>query len=76
MKTLIAGFACFLAAGCASLSHVDCGADAYALGQRDGRLGATPQAELYAQRCRTAVDREKYDAGWQAGRAQRPTPPV
>jgi hypothetical protein len=74
MKTFIAGLGCVLAAGCASLSSADCGADAYALGQRDGRLGATPQAELYAQRCGAAPDRAKYDAGWRAGYDQRPIP--
>ena len=76
MKTFIAGLACLLVAGCAGLSRADCTGDAYALGQRDGRLGATPQAELYARRCGAAVDLEKYNAGWSAGRAQRPNPPV
>jgi hypothetical protein len=74
MKTLIAGFFCLLVAGCASLSSSDCGGDAYALGQRDGRLGATPQSELYAQRCGAAPDRAKYDAGWRAGSSERPIP--
>jgi len=76
MRALIAALGCVLVAGCAGWSSVDCTADAYALGERDGRLGATPQAELYAQRCGAAPDREKYEAGWGAGRAQRPTPPV
>jgi hypothetical protein len=74
MKNVIAGFACLLVAGCASLSSAECGADAYALGQRDGRLGASPQAELYAQRCGIAPDRAQYDAGWRAGYSQRPIP--
>lgn len=76
MKTLIAGLAGLLIAGCAGLSKVDCSADAYQLGERDGRLGATPQAEIYAQRCGASPDLQKYNAGWAAGRAQRPTPPV
>jgi len=74
MKNLIAGFACMLVAGCASFSSADCGTDAYALGQRDGRLGATPQSDLYAQRCGAAPDRAQYDAGWRAGYSQRPIP--
>lgn len=76
MKTSIAAAALLLIAGCAGLSSVDCTTDAYSLGARDGRLGATPQAELYAQRCGTAPDLQKYNEGWAAGRAQRPTPPV
>ena len=76
MKIFMAGLAGLLLAGCAGLASVDCTTDAYSLGARDGRLGATPQAELYAQRCGTAPDLEKYNAGWAAGRAQRPTPPV
>jgi hypothetical protein len=76
MKTSIAVLALLLIGGCASLTSVDCTTDAYSLGARDGRLGATPQADLYAQRCGTAPDWEKYNAGWAAGRAQRPTPPV
>jgi hypothetical protein len=75
MKTLIA-LSCALVAGCAGIANSDCATDAYSLGARDGRLGATPQAELYAQRCRAAVDRERYEAGWAEGRSQRPTPPV
>jgi hypothetical protein len=76
MKTGIAALAFLFTAGCAGISSIDCTADAYALGERDGRLGATPQVEFYAQRCAVAPDRAKYDAGWQAGRAQRPVPPV
>jgi hypothetical protein len=61
------------AAGCAGTS--DCGGDWYAIGQRDGRLGATPQAELYARRC-PAVDSERYGEGWRDGFDQRPRPVV
>jgi hypothetical protein len=60
-------------AGCATSS--DCGGDWYATGQRDGRLGATPQADLYARRC-PAVDAERYGEGWRNGFAQRPRPVV
>ena len=74
MKTLIAGLSCALIAGCASLSGSECSADAYALGQRDGRLGATPQAALYSQRCGAPLDATKYDAGWRAGYSERPIP--
>jgi len=76
MKPLLAALACALIAGCAGIATSDCASDAYSLGTRDGRLGATPQAELYAQRCGASIDREKYEAGWNAGRAQRPSPPV
>ena len=76
MKTLMAGLAFLLVAGCANFSGADCSTDAYSLGARDGRLGATPQAELYARRCGVAPNLEQYNAGGEAGRAQRPTPPV
>ncbi|MGQ0650804.1 MAG: hypothetical protein ACT4P4_00845 [Betaproteobacteria bacterium] len=76
MKTLIACLSCLLAAGCAGILGSDCGANPYALGQRDGSLGATPQADLYAQRCGAPVDRAKYDAGWQDGFSRRPRPVV
>lgn len=56
-----------LLSGCA----VDCGPDWYDIGARDGRLGAY-QAQLYASRCSTPVDTQRYDEGWQAGAAQRP----
>lgn len=58
-------------AGCATSG--DCSGDWYAIGQRDGRLGANPQAELYAQRC-AAVDAGRYRDGWRDGFAQRPIP--
>ena len=60
-------------AGCATTS--DCGGDWYAIGQRDGRLGATPQADLYARSC-PAVDTQRYSDGWSDGFAQRPRPVV
>ena len=74
MKNLICAFACLLVTGCAGLASSDCGADAFALGQRDGRLGASPQSERYAERCGAAVDAEKYREGWRAGYSQRPVP--
>ena len=55
------------------LSAADCG-DWYAIGARDGRLGATPQAQSYATRCGVAVDEKRYSDGWRDGYSQRPVP--
>jgi len=74
MKKILSAAACLLITGCAGLSSSDCSTDAFALGQRDGRLGASPQAERYAERCGVAVDRDKYQEGWRAGYSQRPIP--
>ena len=74
LRNLIYASACLLAAGCASFGGRECGADAYSLGQRDGRLGASHQAPLYEQRCGVPVDRHRYEEGWRAGFGQRPTP--
>ena len=63
-----------LLGGCASLSSADCGSDWYATGRRDGRLGATPQAQLYAARCGVAVDEKRYSDGWREGYSGRPIP--
>ena len=69
MKFLFA-LACFIGlAGCAA----DCGPDWYAIGQRDGVLGAQPQDEIYAQRC-GGVDAARYREGWQDGFSRRPRP--
>ena len=57
--------------GCAA----DCGGDWYAIGARDGRLGARPQADIYASRCGGNVDSARYQEGWQAGDAMRPKTP-
>ena len=57
--------------GCAA----DCGGDWHAIGARDGRLGATPQADIYASRCGGNVDRARYAEGWEAGNAMRPRTP-
>jgi hypothetical protein len=59
-----------LLSGCAS----DCAGDWYATGQRDGRLGATPQADIYASHC-GQVDRARYAEGWESGNAMRPRTP-
>ena len=67
-------FVLVLLGGCASLSSTDCGSDRYATGERDGRLGATPQAQLYATRCGLAVDEKRYSDGWREGFSQRPVP--
>ena len=61
-------------AGCGALTKADCGTDWYATGQRDGRIGAQPQLESYAQRCGAAVDSESYLRGWQDGVRMRPIP--
>jgi len=71
-KQLVAAAACAaILSGCAA-TGADCGPDWYAVGARDGRLGATPQAELYARRCAAAVDSTRYMDGWQAGFYERP----
>lgn len=63
-------------AGCAGLRAADCGPDWHAVGQRDGRLGASPQAEIYARRCGVEVDTANYLRGWQEGFGMRPRPTV
>jgi hypothetical protein len=69
MRQFLAGVACCASlAGCAS----DCGPDWYAIGQRDGRLGASSQADAYAARCSVPVDRARYEEGLQSGLAMRP----
>ena len=61
-----------LLAGCAS---VDCGPDWYAVGERDGVLGASAQEANYAARC-GAVDAVRYREGFQEGFSRRPRPTV
>jgi hypothetical protein len=73
MKLIAAALLCSLAAGCAG-SRADCGPDWRAIGQRDGRLGATPQADIYARRCGVTVDADQYTQGWRDGYSMRPTP--
>ena len=71
------GAACLVAlAGCAGLKAADCGPDWFAIGQRDGVLGAQPQEETYARRCGGAVDAARYREGWQDGFSRRPRPVV
>jgi len=62
---------CAIMTGCAA----DCGSDWYAIGQRDGRLGADSQADNYAGRCGGRVDRARYAEGREAGLAMRPRQP-
>jgi hypothetical protein len=73
MKLLASVIALIALAGCADLGAVDCGPDWYAIGQRDGRIGAQPQDASYAQRC-GAVDAVRYREGWQDGTSARPRP--
>jgi len=75
VKSLIVAF-CLTLTGCAGLAADECrdGADWYQIGQRDGRLGASPQADLYASRCGVQPDAARYTQGWQAGFAARPVP--
>ena len=76
MKLLMSVAFFTLLAGCAALGSVDCGPDWYATGQRDGRLGAQPQEEIYARRCGGGVDAARYRDGWQDGFSRRPRPVV
>jgi hypothetical protein len=68
---LIAALASTVLAGCAT---TDCSRDWYAVGQRDGSLGALPQYEYYSARCAAPVDRTQYMSGWEDGFARRPLP--
>ena len=73
MKVLFATGCLVVLAGCAGLGAADCGPDWYAVGQRDGILGAQPQEEIYAGRCGT-IDAGRYREGWQDGISRRPRP--
>lgn len=68
--SLALGFA-LAAVGCATAG--DCGPDWYAVGERDGRIGTFPQADLYAGRCKVPVDAAAYQSGYRDGYSQRPT---
>ena len=59
-----------LLAGCAS---DDCAADAFQLGQRDGRL-AVQQGPRYVSRCGASFDSARYSEGYQDGFSHRPPP--
>ena len=54
---------------------VDCG-DPYAVGQRDGRLGAQlqSQAAIYSARCSAPIDQARYAEGLSEGLRARPIP--
>ena len=71
MRALI----CLMLGGCASAGS-DCGPDWYAVGQRDGRLGAQmeQQAAIYSARCSAQVDQARYAEGWREGFRARPIP--
>ncbi len=73
LRFVAAAAFCVIAGGCA-VTSADCGPDWYAIGARDGRLGARPQAEFYAARCAGQVDTARYTNGWQAGFDERPIP--
>jgi hypothetical protein len=74
---LLAAVSSLAIAGCASLIEEECRGDWYQIGQRDGRLGASPQLEIYAARCAPVgvqPDAVRYDEGWKAGFGARPVP--
>ncbi|HYN11246.1 MAG TPA: hypothetical protein VET51_01220 [Burkholderiales bacterium] len=71
MRLIPVVLACSALAGCAS---ADCTSDWQGLGQRDGRLGAQPQAEAYAARCGGQADVARYMEGYRAGFRERPVP--
>jgi hypothetical protein len=73
MGRLFAAAGLVALAGCAGVGAADCGPDWYAVGQRDGILGAQPQEEIYAARC-SSVDAARYREGWQDGISRRPRP--
>jgi hypothetical protein len=74
MKSSLISLACLLA-GCASAGS-DCGPDWYAVGQRDGRLGASMDVQVaaYAARCTAPMDQARYAEGWRDGFRARPIP--
>ena len=59
-----------LLSACAS----ECGSDWYQVGERDGRMGASPQVDSYMSRCSGQVDIARYREGYSAGFALRPPP--
>jgi len=72
MRTLLTAVCLVALAGCAA----DCGPDWYGIGQRDGVLGATPQEDYYAGRCKVEVDAVRYREGWRDGYSRRPSIPA
>jgi len=71
MKARLISLIPLLLAGCASAGS-DCGSDPYALGQRDGVLGA--QMQQVGARCGAQFDQGRYAEGWRAGFSSRPIP--
>ena len=67
MQGLIAAVFFAATAGCAGLGALECKSNWYAVGQRDGLEGVSPQDELYAQSCSGAVDAVRYREGWRDG---------
>jgi hypothetical protein len=72
MNRVLLVIACALA-GCAAL---ECDTDWYETGRRDGRIGASEQADYYVARCGGKVDRKRYAEGWEVGRELRPHGPA
>lgn len=62
--------------GCAAAQKADCGGDWFNVGKRDGRMAFGSQIERYAERCGVPVDVERYEAGYNAGLAERPRYPL
>jgi len=74
MRILLTAACLAALAGCGAFGTADCGPDWYAIGHRDGILGAYPQSDLYARRCDAPVDAARYRDGWQDGFRRRPNP--
>lgn len=68
-QALIGALSLLALGGCATL---ECDTDWYETGRRDGRLGAQPQVEYYAGRCKGNVDVLRYLDGWHLGVSMRP----
>jgi len=66
--TMLVTVACLT--GCASAA--DCGPDWRSIGERDGRMNASPQVQNYAARCGVPVDAAAYEEGYRAGYSARP----
>jgi hypothetical protein len=71
MKTLLISVLCLLTTACASAGS-ECSSDAFALGRRDGVLGA--QMQQTGARCDAQFDQARYADGWRAGISARPIP--
>jgi hypothetical protein len=71
MKTTLIILACLLTGACASTGS-ECSSDSFALGRRDGVLGA--QMQQNGARCGAQFDQARYAEGWRAGISARPIP--